>query len=80
MNAADLDGTVRTVVARHLQVSPDALTIDADLETLGIDATTALAVLEDVEEILDIRFPDDFFDGVHTYGDLTTAFQVAVGV
>ncbi len=80
MNAADLDGTVRTVVARHLQVAPDTLTLDSDLEALGIDDDTALAVLEDVEDLLDIRFPDDFFDGLHTYGDLTTAFQVAVGV
>lgn len=80
MNAAELDGALRTVVARHLDIEPDALGGNTDLDTLGIDDDTALAVLVDVEDILDVRFPDDFFDGLHTYGDLSTAVRVAVGV
>lgn len=80
MNAAEIEGTLRTVVARHLQIAPETLGGDTDLDSLGIDDDMALAVLVEVEDILDIRFPDDFFDGVHTYGDLSTAVRVAVGV
>jgi acyl carrier protein len=80
VNAAELEGALRSVVAQHLQIAPEALGSDTDLDSLGIDDDTALAVLVDVEDILDVRFPDDFFDGVHTYGDLSTAVRVAVGV
>jgi acyl carrier protein len=80
VNAVELEDTLRAVVARRLQISPETLSGGTDLDSLGIDDETALAVLVDVEDILDIRFPDDFFDGVHTYGDLSTAIRVAVGV
>ena len=66
--------TVRAVVARQLRVSPDDLTVDLDLaRDLGLDDDAALSVLCAVEEELDVRFPDDFLDGVVTYGDLTSA-------
>jgi hypothetical protein len=32
-----------------------------------------------VEDALDVRFPDDFLEGLHTYGDLTSAVRRAVG-
>lgn len=79
MNPVQLDRTVRSAVARHLHVEPDSLSGDTALEALGIDDNTAFALLGEVEDVLDVRFPDDFFDGLHTYGDLTTAVRVAVG-
>ncbi len=79
MHALDLDGTVRSVVAAQLDVAPDRLTGDVPLDDLGLDDDLALVLLCAVEDALDVRFPDDFFDGVHTYGQLTTAVRVAVG-
>jgi hypothetical protein len=32
-----------------------------------------------VEEALDVRFPDDFLDGVQTYGDLASAVRISLG-
>ncbi len=80
MQALHLDDTVRTVVAQHLDVRPAELTAAASLEELGLDDDKALSVLEAVEDMLDVRFPDDFFDGVHTYGQLAQAVRIAVGV
>jgi acyl carrier protein len=77
--APDLDGTVRTVVAQQLNVAPDHLTVDLDLDELGVDGERALSLLVAVEDALDVRFPDDFFDGVRTYGQLENAVRVAVG-
>jgi len=72
--------TVRAVVARQLRVSPDELTVDLHLsEDLGLDEDAALSVICAVEEALDVRFPDDFLDGVHTYGDLTSAVRLSLG-
>ena len=32
-----------------------------------------------VEDALDVRFPDDFLEGLRTYGDLTSAVRRAIG-
>ncbi len=80
MASIDFDGTVRTVVARHLRLAPEALTRDAYLETdLGIDDVNATSVMVAVEQALDVRFPDDFLDGIRTFGELTSAVRIAVG-
>jgi acyl carrier protein len=88
MSAPDTSGgttaltetTVRAVVARQLRVSPDDLAHDLHLtHDLGLDDDAALDVLCAVEEALDVRFPDDFLDGVHTYGDLTSAVKISLG-
>jgi acyl carrier protein len=79
VHALDLDGTVRSVVAQHLDLRPEELTRDVPLDDLGIDDDLAVVVLTAVEDALDVRFPDDFFDGLHTYGQLTTAVRLAVG-
>jgi acyl carrier protein len=75
----DLDATVRGAVTRRLDVPPERLTVQTPLEDLGLDEETGLAVLLDVEDALDVRFPDDFLEGLHTYGDLTSAVRRAIG-
>ena len=80
MSAPDLDDSLRTAVALQLRVQPGDLTVDRDLLSLGLDDDdTAVSVLEAVEDLLDVRFPDDFLDGVETYGQLTSAVRVAIG-
>jgi len=81
MSAADLDTAVRSVVARQLRVPPDDLTGELDLiKDLGLDDAAAGLLISAVGEQLDVHFPDDFLDGVYTYGDLTSAVRAAVGV
>jgi len=77
--SVDLDATVRGAVTRRLDVPPERLTVQTPLKDLGLDDESGLAVLIDVEDALDVRFPDDFLDGLHTYGDLTSAVRRAVG-
>ncbi len=77
--APSLDETVRAVVARQLSVAPDALTADAELSTLGLDPTVEPSLLGAVGDELDVRFPDDFLDGVTTYSEFTSAVRLAVG-
>ena len=80
MSAPDLDDSLRTAVALQLRVQPGDLTVDRDLLSLGLDDDdTAVSVLEAVEDLLDVRFPDDVLDGVETYGQLTSAVRVAIG-
>jgi acyl carrier protein len=79
VHQSELDDAVRHVVAERLHVAPERLTLDSDLDDLGLDDAAAVSVLTGVEDVLEVRFPDDFFDGLRTYGDLTAAVRVAVG-
>jgi acyl carrier protein len=75
----DLDETVRTVVAQHFDLAPDDVTGDLSLTGLGLDDEAALSLMGAVGDLLDVRFPDDFCDGVDTYAQLTSAVRIAVG-
>jgi acyl carrier protein len=75
----DLDATVRGAVTRRLDVPPEHLTVQTLLADLGMDDERGLAVLVDMENALDVRFPDDFLEGLHTYGDLESAVRRAIG-
>jgi acyl carrier protein len=75
----DLDATVRRAVTRRLDVPPERVTVQTLLADLGMDDERGLAVLVDMETALDVRFPDDFLDGLHTYGDLESAVRRAIG-
>jgi acyl carrier protein len=66
-------------VTRLLAVPPDSLTVATSLSEIGMDEDTGLLVLVAVEDELDVRFPDDFLEGLTTYGELTTAVRMAVG-
>ena len=79
MESVDLEATVRGAVTRLLDVPEERLTVQTPRGDLGIDDDTGLAVLVAVEDALDVRFPDDFLEGLHTYGDLTSAVRRAVG-
>jgi acyl carrier protein len=75
-----LDLMVRTVVARQLRLPPDDLTGDLNLQHhLGAGEDDGYALVSAMGEALDVSFPDDFLDGVHTYADLTTAVRVSLG-
>ena len=79
MSEPSIDLTVRAVVARQLSLPPDDVTADLDLNDAVTDEGRAAALLSEMGRALDVRFPDDFLDGLHTYADLTSAVRVSVG-
>ena len=79
MNEPSIDLTMRAVVARQLQLPPDDVTADLDLNDAVGDDRAATALLTAMGRALDVRFPDDFLEGLQTYGDLTSAVRVSVG-
>lgn len=77
--ASDLDAAIRTAVSEALARPSEALTPDTDLlHELG-DDDLALSMMLAVEDAFDVRLPDDFLDGISTYGDFTRAVRLAVG-
>jgi len=79
VESVDLEATVRIAVTRLCDISDERLTVQTPLVDLGIDEDTGVDVLVQVEDALDVRFPDDFLEGLHTYGDLTSAVRRAIG-
>ncbi|MFN8076928.1 MAG: hypothetical protein U0Q15_16120 [Kineosporiaceae bacterium] len=76
MPVIDLGQTMADTAAAVLAIPPARLHTAPDL-ALGED--DALALLLAVEAALDCRFPDDFLDGISTYGEFTRAVRLAVG-
>jgi acyl carrier protein len=75
-----LDLMVRTVVARQLRLPPDDLSGELDLEAdLGVTEAGGRQLICAMGQALDVSFPDDLLEGVHTYSDLTTAVRVSLG-
>lgn len=80
MSDPTLDLMVRAVVARQLRLPPDDLTGELDLEAdLGVTGDRGRELICAMGEALDVSFPDDLLDGVHTYSDLTTVVRVSLG-
>jgi acyl carrier protein len=77
--ASDLDLTIRDAVAAALACPSDDLVADTDLLAEFCDDARALSLIVSVEDAFDVRLPDDFLDGITTYGDFTRAVRLAVG-
>jgi len=74
-----LDDTLRAVVARHLDVHVADVTVETSLEEIRLDDQLGAGLLGAVGDELEMRFPDDFLDGLDTYGQLHSAVRLAVG-
>ena len=74
-----LDLRVRSAVARQVRIPPDELTGDLRLvHDLGVTREREAALLSAMGEALDAVFPDDFLDGLETYGELASAVRVSL--
>ena len=77
--ASDLDPAIREAVATALARPSDELTAETDLLADFSDDARALSLIVSVEDALDVRLPDDFLDGITTFGDFARAVRLAVG-
>jgi acyl carrier protein len=76
---AQTDLVVRATVARQLSLPPDDVTGDLDLRgDLGVTDEQVALLLTAMGDALDVRFPDDFFDGVQTFSQLAAAVRVSL--
>lgn len=68
-------------VAEHLGLTLPELQPDALLaEDLGIDSLAAVELVMALEDLYDIRLPDEALADVHTYGDLVAALGSRLAV
>lgn len=55
----DIFRSVAAAIAKQKEVDADAVDIDADFESLGLDSLDATEILFDLEEELDVDIPND---------------------
>ena len=74
-NTADLEASVRKIVAEVLEVKPEAIDPDAQLvEDLGMDSMKALEIMATIEKRFRIKVPEDSLPKLTT---LNRVIQVA---
>lgn len=76
MPVIDVSSTMAATAAAVLEIPRAQLHPDADIP---LDDDMGLALLLAMEAALDVRFPDDFLEGIATYGAFTRAVRLAVG-
>ena len=80
MRDPDLEARVRSAAADALNLPPGSLTDAVRLEEdLGIDENRAAWFLGVIQDDLDVRFPDDFLDGIETLGQFLRAVRLSLG-
>ena len=66
---------MRPRLATALGVSPDLVTDDLELATLGLSSLEIMEMIYDAEDELGIVFPEESLEGATTVGALITALE-----
>jgi acyl carrier protein len=76
MNAAGNVGEfLRPRLATALGVTPDLVTDDLELATLGLSSLEIMEIIYDAEDELEIVFPEQSLESVTTVGGLITVLE-----
>jgi len=70
-----LKETVFEVISQELPLSSGMFSLETPLEDLGIDSLTAITILYELEDRLDIEIPNDTFDSLKNVGDIVLQLQ-----
>ena len=70
-----IKNVVFQAIAQEQKCSPDDLTLETQLEDLGIDSLKAITILYQLEEQLDIEIPNELLETIVTLGDIVTNIE-----
>jgi acyl carrier protein len=75
----EFESAVRSVMVTKLAIPADALRQDASLSTdLQVNDDLGSELMGALGDALEVRFPDDFLDGIYTYGQLSSAVRLSL--
>ncbi len=72
----DVAAFMRPRLATALGVTPDLVTDDLELATLGLSSLEIMEMIYDAEDELGIVFPEESLEGATTVGQLIGALEV----
>jgi acyl carrier protein len=70
-----LQETVFEVISQEIPLSSGMFSLETPLEDLGIDSLTAITILYELEDRLDIEISNDIFDSLKNVGDILQQLQ-----
>ena len=80
MNAAELLGEVRTILAAEFELDPGAVTTEARLvEDLDLDSIDGVTIVVRLEAKLHVRISDEEIQKMQTVGDIVGALADRLG-
>jgi acyl carrier protein len=73
-----LEETVIEVISQEIPPSSVTISLDTPLEELGIESLTAITIMYELEDRLDIEMPNEAFDSLKNVGDIVKQIEVLV--
>ena len=71
-----LQDVVFKEISRYLKCQTEDVSMDMNLEELGIDSLGAITILYELEDELGIQVPDDAFDSLKIVKDIIDQLEI----
>jgi acyl carrier protein len=75
-----LENTVIAVIAREKKYPLEMISLESNLEEIGIDSLEAISILYELEKELDVDIPNDSISAIATVGDIVEKLKQLVAV
>ncbi len=75
MDRADIERIVLALIHEQKTIDDDALGLDTELSSLGIDSLDALNILFEIEDHFDLTIPDEVSRSLRTADQIVAAIQ-----
>jgi acyl carrier protein len=70
-----VETAVFEVIASHINSQPEAISLDMQLDELGIDSLGAITILYELEDRYDIEIPNEVFDSLKVVNDIVVQLE-----
>ena len=74
-----LKESVVAAIAGHKRLPVEQVTLESNLEEMGIDSLEAITILFELEKDLGVEIPNEAIDGIETVGDIVRKLKELIG-
>lgn len=79
MTEHEVTEQARAVLVRRLKVDPAAITLETNIEDLGVDSLDLVTLAGEFEEVFSIAIPTKEIMKIRTFGDIVGQLSSKVG-
>ena len=74
-----LKESVIAIIAREKNYPSEKISLESNLEEMGIDSLEAITILYELEKELDVDIPNDSMNAIKTVGDIVRKLEHVTG-
>ena len=67
--------SVIAIIAREKNYPSEKISLESNLEEMGIDSLEAITILHELEKELDVDIPNESVNAIKTVGDIVTKLE-----